>query len=77
MEQEVATATGILFLCEQGSFVMDKVVYDGGCFQSFWGTPPTGLQGEFLTLQDLYQNQYGSLSFAIGWGYNCSVHALQ
>lgn len=34
---------------------MDKVVYNGGCFQSFWGTPPTGLQGEFLTLQDLYQ----------------------
>jgi len=40
---------------------MDKVVSNAGCSRSFGGTPPTGWEGEVLTLKGLYQNSQGAL----------------
>ena len=40
---------------------MDRMVSNGGCFQSVVGTPPAGQAGELLILWDLYQNHHGIL----------------
>lgn len=45
-----------------GDMTHSGVVSNGVCFQSFEGTPLTGWEVEFLTLQCLYWNQHGSLS---------------
>ena len=45
----------------EGALTCSGVVSNGGCFQSFGGTPPTGWEETFLILQGSYWNQHGSL----------------